>query len=830
MLISAPLLQLAAIVAQGPTAPPADPIAVTAPPAPQPPSAAEAAAPVEAVALASSDPAAADLASVMADVDRLVAADGASETDQAAPRPVARHDPVPEQPAVPEPVLAAAPSPAPVAPPDPAPSRPQPVLLAALTTRDPSWRENLLGQTPLAGDPPSGPEEAAPPVRLAQAAPAVAPVDLPPSTAATESPPLADPARSAPPATPEATTPAEVPAPAPAMTPAADAAPSVAVTAAPTEPGSAADADEALLPGRRRPGAEITLPARITQDNPGGLRAPPPEAFPTSDFPVPDRWRIVHTLCPQKAAYVNIAAACGSILDPYHQNFLKGDRPIDTANKPGWLKWLPITGDDWFLNVSATSDTIIEPRSFPTPVGVQTTQRPGSNDTFGRANSFVAAQTFIGSVSLIKGSTAYKPPEIEYRVTLAYQENYAKVNERRILFVEPSRKPHRLDGFVGVQEAFIDKHIRNVSDRYDFDSVRIGIQPFQADFRGFLFNDNQLGIRVFGNRDDNRFQYNLAGFWRLEKDTNSGLNIVTERPRDDVALFANVYRQDFPFPGITTQLSATINFNREKNNPRVDDNGFPTRPALLGTLRGRNYTVGYLGLATDGHIGRINLTTQAYLALGTDSNNFFNDEKSKIRAYFGAAEASYDVSWVRFRLSALYASGDKKAYDKTEGGFDAIFENPVFAGADTSYFIRQSIPFAGGGRAVGLKQRNGLLNDVRTSKEEGQSNFNNPGTVLLGVGADADFTPDFRLSGNVNHLWFANTAVLQALRVEGSIPRDIGWDISTAAIYRPHFNQNIVFRLSGAVLEPGKGFKDLFGNTDGDKRYYSVLFNTILTF
>src|SRR3546814_14078747 len=76
---------------------------------------------------------------------------------------------------------------------------------------------------------------------------------------------------------------------------------------------------------------------------------------------------------------------------------------------------------------------------------------------------------------------------------------------------------------------------------------------FQSDFRGFLFNDSQLGIRLFGNRDNNRFQYNLAAFWRLEKDTNSGLNDVTQSPRDDYILTANVYRQDFPFLGLTSR-------------------------------------------------------------------------------------------------------------------------------------------------------------------------------------------------------------------------------------------------------------------------------------
>ena len=82
--------------------------------------------------------------------------------------------------------------------------------------------------------------------------------------------------------------------------------------------------------------------------------------------------------------------------------------------------------------------------------------------------------------------------------------------------------------------------------------------------------------------------------------------------------------------------------------------------------------------------------------------------------------------------------------------------------------------------------------------------------MLAGVGFDADVTPKFRLSGNFNHLWFENTATLQALRSEGSIPRSIGTDASLAAIVRPKAIQNVVFRLSGAVLQPSRGFKDLF--------------------
>ena len=203
---------------------------------------------------------------------------------------------------------------------------------------------------------------------------------------------------------------------------------------------------------------------------------------------------------------------------------------------------------------------------------------------------------------------------------------------------------------------------------------------------------------------------------------------------------------------------------------------------------------------------------------------------ARISAFFGALEPSYDMNWIRIRGSALYASGDSNPFDNVQHGFDAIFENPIFAGADTSYWIRQSIPFIGGGRAIGLNGRNGVLNSLRSSKEEGQSNFNNPGTVLAGAGADFDLTPTLRLSANANHLWFADTTTLETLRNEGSIPRDIGWDLSAAATWRPKATQNIVFRLSAAVLEPGDGFRDLFTNLDRDHRYYSVLANVVLRY
>ena len=60
-------------------------------------------------------------------------------------------------------------------------------------------------------------------------------------------------------------------------------------------------------PGR----AAAQLPDPVDQDNPGAVRAPPPEAFPTDQIPVPDRWRLIDSAR---------AGAATRWFDPYNQN------------------------------------------------------------------------------------------------------------------------------------------------------------------------------------------------------------------------------------------------------------------------------------------------------------------------------------------------------------------------------------------------------------------------------------------------------------------------------------------------------------------------------
>jgi len=556
---------------------------------------------------------------------------------------------------------------------------------------------------------------------------------------------------------------------------------------------------------RQRPGGSVPRDDSSPPiDNPGAV-APPQFGLPREFIPVPDRWRLIEAIGVKE-----------NLLDPYNQNTLKADRPI--------------FGNEWFINLSLVSDTIVEPSAFPKPIGGgQATNRPNSLDIFGRPDTFIFNQQVIGTLSLIKGDTAYKPPDIEFRLTPVFNYNKVEVEEVRILRIDPNQGTSRTDQIFALQEGFLDYHIRNVSDRFDFDSVRVGIQPFSSDFRGFVFQDIQLGARLFGNRDNNKIQYNLAYFRRLEKDTNSGLNDITLPVRDDTVAIANLYWQDLFVLGFIPQVTFLYNRNREGNEPLFfNNNGFLERPASAGNERGHDYDAYYIGLNGDGHFGRFNLTGAFYYAFGKDFMNQYTGRRADINAFFVAAEPSIDFSWIRLRGSFLFSSGDKDPFDDKQEGFDAIFENPQIAGADTSFWIRQSIPLIGGG-GVSLKGRNSVIPALRTSKELGQSNFVNPGILLVGGGGDFDILPELRATFNANYMQFADTASLQVARNQGGIRDDIGWDLSLALTYRPLFIQNVVFRLSGAMLFAGDGFRDLFADRDQDV-YYSVLANLVLTY
>jgi len=553
--------------------------------------------------------------------------------------------------------------------------------------------------------------------------------------------------------------------------------------------------------------APVVVPGPQAATFPDGRREPTevsPLPRPTlSDYaaavPLPDRWRIVDALGYKQ-----------SLLDPYNRNALKADRPL--------LK-------NWFFDLGLISDTVFEDRNIPTAVGASATRAAGEYDTFGGDRRMTVLENVAAELTLYRGDTVFAPPSYQIKITPVFNINYNRAGELGVLNVDPARGTTRTDHFVGLQEAFGEARLHIASQRFDFDSVRVGIQPFSSDFRGFLFQDNQLGLRFFGTRDNNIYQYNLAWFRLLDKDTNSGLNNVRVPLRHDDVLLANLYRQDTPIAGFTSQVTVLYNRDHEAGEVRYDTDGFIVIPAAFGLERARNFDVMYAGYNGDGHLGRLNLTTSLYYAVGHDQPGTFVNRDVDVRAGFAAAELSRDFSWLRPRLSVLYATGDRNPYGGTETGFDAVFENPQFAGGDTSFWISQAVPLIGGG-GVALSSSNSVLNALRSSKDEGQSNFVNPGTGLVGLGADADLLAQLKVSVNLNDLYFAQTQVLQAARNAAPIDNHIGEEAEVAATYRPLDTQNIVLRGAFAHLIPGQGFRDLF---PGRSANY-LLVNCVLTY
>src|SRR5262249_58391445 len=128
----------------------------------------------------------------------------------------------------------------------------------------------------------------------------------------------------------------------------------------------------------------------------------------------------------------------------------------------------------------------------------------------------------------------------------------------------------------------------------------------------------------------------------------------------------------------------------------------------------------------------------------------------------------------------LWAYGDENINHKHATGFDAIFDNPNFAGGDFSFWQRQAIRLFG----VNVTNRGSLLPNLRSSKTQGQSNFVNPGLHLANFGFDVDVTPKLRVINNVNFLWFDNVNVLRQFVFQQQIGNYIGADLSTGVEYR----------------------------------------------
>jgi hypothetical protein len=553
-------------------------------------------------------------------------------------------------------------------------------------------------------------------------------------------------------------------------------------------------------PSGTQPAPSPTVPPNAVQN--GNLQQSGqqtvPESLPPPDQvfrPEPDRWSVAMPDWDRYGIGGEHPYVKGSKWDPFNRNKLKGD--------------VPIIGKQTFLNLTATSDTFFDGRRLPTPTDVSSA-RPGSSDFFGKGNQIFLDQTFAFSFDLFHGDTSFRPVDWRIRITPVVSLNYLDVQELGVVNVDVRAGTTRLDSHLGLQEAFAEVKLHDLGPNYDFVSLRAGIQAFNSDFRGFLFVEEQPGVRFFGNLDSNRWQYNVAYFNFLEKNTNSGLNSMALRNQQ--VIIANAYRQDFLFQGYTAQLS--VHYNKDDASIHYDDNGFLVRPAPIGAvfsngmIRPHSVHAAYLGWTGDGHIGPLNLTHAFYQAFGNDSFNAIAGRAVTINAQMAALELSYDKDWFRIKSSIFYASGSANPSGSRARGFDSIDDFPEFAGGIFSLWNRESIRLTGSG--VALNSGDSLLPDLRSNKDEGQANFVNPGIFLANLGAEFDLTPKLRGFANVNYLRFEHTETLEQILFQSPIHHSIGVDSGLGVRYRPPLTENFSIAAGAAALIPDQGLRDIY--------------------
>ena len=533
----------------------------------------------------------------------------------------------------------------------------------------------------------------------------------------------------------------------------------------------------------------------ITQST---MRFEPVEDRWRSGFPDYDRYDKGH---PSQDDYPGVE---GRWWDPYNQNVLKGDYPI--------------IGQNTFLRLTGKNQTLFEPRQLPTPTTpFEATRNPGSAEFFGDPDQYFFVQNNSFAVEFFHGNSSFKPVDWRAKFNFVYNLNHLVADELAIVSPDVRDGQSRFRQDFSLEEWIFETKLMDTSPYYDFVSVRAGSQPFNSDFRGFIFADINRGVRLFGSRLANRDQFNVMWLDQTEKDTNSLLN-RWDKDRHQNTWIANYYRQDFLYSGFNTSVS--FHANRDKPSVEFDRNGFLVRPDPVGVFSAHDVRSYYFGLASNGHIDRINVSNALYYVFGRDELNPIAGRRQDISAWMAALELSYDRDWMRFRTSYFYSSGDAEPNNEHATGFDPIFANPNFAGNEFSYWGRQGIRLFG----VELTNRLSLTPSLRNTKFQGQTNFVNPGLHLLNLGLDADLTPKLKLIHNTNFLWFNQTEVLETFLFTGDVRNYIGTDISLGAEYRPLHNNNVLMLGGFSTLISGDGLKDLFQDLNGNTRNHLAAF------
>ena len=601
---------------------------------------------------------------------------------------------------------------------------------------------------------------------------------------------------------------------------------------------AAAAVEEELIDGRRRPDIERELPDPVEQVNPGAIRSPPPEAFPADHIADPrplaaDRdarhrpRALVRPLQPEHAQGRPAALHAGrrergSISDTLGCRAFRAPRPPERRL---------VLRRQRHLRHGDRAAHLPDPGRRP--------DHPAAGQQRRVRRATTASSLVADLHRQRRPDQGHRPPSSRptsnIALTLALQRQLC----RRARAARARSSSRRAAATASIMRSASRKRSSTItsatsSDRYDFDSRPRRHPAVQLRFpRLPVPGPAARHPPVRQSR-----QQPLPVQSRGDLAAGEGHQFGPQRPLPDArattgSCTPTSIRQDFPFVGLTSQVSLTWNINRERDEIEVDDNGFPVRPALIGNLRARNYDVFYLGYNADGQIGRMNLTASLYGAvrLGPEQH-LHRPQRADRRASSPPPSRAIDFNWIRIRGAGPVRERRRRSLRRCRAR------------------LRRDL------RESDLRRRRHQLLDppdhpVRRRRPRGlaQRPQRHPQLAALVEGAgpvqlrqsghDAArrrrrFRPHARscacrptstISGSTRPRCCRRCAM------QGTIRRDIGWDLSAAAIWRPQRDpERRLPPLRRGARSRAPAFATCSTTTTATGDYYSVLFNAILTY
>jgi hypothetical protein len=309
----------------------------------------------------------------------------------------------------------------------------------------------------------------------------------------------------------------------------------------------------------------------------------------------------------------------------------------------------PVIGQHTFMNITLATETTFVMRRLPVPQDVSSVN-PGSFEFFGRGRQEIVNQNFVFGLDLFHGETSFKPVDWRFKVTGVTNINYLRARENGIVNIDVRKGTDRTDNFSAVEDLFFEVRLGDTTKLLPFlrgDGSKAGRSPYfdstvaAGRFAGIHQRLSWLHLQRCQSRRADLWQLrfeSMAVQSRVLRHARKGYQQRIEHYQLPSSFVSGIKKSTSPtFIGrtplskaYTTQFS--LHYNDDRPSQQFDVNGFPVRPAKIGTIRQHHVQAGYLGWAGDGHVGRFNVTHAFYQVFGRDDFNQLAGRATHINA------------------------------------------------------------------------------------------------------------------------------------------------------------------------------------------------------